>query len=149
MTVIETQQKVIKAFAEPIIKRLINRVIRRLQNSDITLSGIENGNTWDDICIQVQSQLSSYWTQYEAVIDGYLESELSKLALHEQMAIWFQTEEGQQAMADELFNLEEKEGVLENKETIYNQTKVIEHLFTKIWEAADNWSNSRIRGNIG
>lgn len=72
MTIIETQEKVIQKFAAPIIKRLINKVIRGLQGLNHTMSGVEAGNTWDDICIQVQSQFSSFWPQYEAAIEELL-----------------------------------------------------------------------------
>lgn len=149
MTVIESQQKIIQEFAAPVIKRLIKKVIRNLQRLDITMSGVENGNTWDDICIQVQSQLSSFWPQYEAAIDGFIETELKKLALHEKTALWFQTEEGKKAIADELFNLEEKEGMIGNEESIYNEAKVLEFLYLEILTKAGEYNNKRIREYLG
>jgi hypothetical protein len=145
MTVIETQQKIIKSFSEPIIKRLVNNVVRSLQKLDITMSGMEKGNTWDDICIQVQSELSSYWPAHEETIKGFIQLELQKMAYHEKMAIWFQTVAGQKSVGDELFNLEEKEGIDDSNEPGYFEPDVVNHLFAVVWRKADNWNNYRIR----
>lgn len=149
MPVIESQRIIIQKFSEPIIERILIKVRKRLQSLDFTFSGVENGNTWDDICIQVQSELSIYWGQHEEIFEGFISVELEKLPYHEKMSIWFQTESGTNSINDEIFNLEEKIGV-ENLEDIgFNQSETISFLSSLLWMKADNWSNKRIRDYIG
>jgi|GEM_PF-36201 len=129
-------------------KQLLNKVIRSLQKLDINLTGIENANTWDDICIQVQSEFSFYWPQYPDAIEGFISLELEKLAYHEKMSIWYQTELGQKIIENEIFNLEEKEGLKDLEEPFYCESETIRYLSGEIWKAAGNWSNKRIRDYI-
>ena len=149
MPVIESQQKILQKFADPIIKKLLNKVIKGLQNLKITLSGIENGNTWDDICIQVQTQYSFFWSQYEDAMEGFISLELASLPFHEKMAIWFQTESGQKMIGDEIYNLEEKLGIEDLEEPGYFEPEVLSFLFSKLEGEAGEWSNQRIRDYVG
>lgn len=144
-TVIESHQKIIRSFADVLIERIINRVIRNLQKLDVCLSGLENGNTWDDICIQVQSEISIYWDMYEDTIQGYIEIELEKLSFEEKMAIWYQTEEGEKLIEDSIFNVDEKLGLEDLDEPTYGEHEVIQFFFSKVWLKAGEWSNKRIR----
>lgn len=149
MTVIESQQRIIQVLAESLIEKLINRVIKNLQKLDVCHSGLKNGTTWDDICIQVQSSISIYWDMYEETIYGYIELELEKLSFEEKMAIWFQTEEGHYLIHATLVNLKEKLGMEDLEDPLYNESAVIQFIFSKIWWKAGEWSNKRIREMIG
>lgn len=149
MPVIESQRIIIQKFSEPIIERILIRVRKRLQSLDFTFSGIENSNTWDDICIQVQSELSIYWDQYEEIFEGFISLELEKLPYHEKMSIWLQTESGKKLIEDEIFNFKEKIGLEDLGEIGFNQSETIGFLSSLLWMKADNWSNKRIRDYIG
>jgi hypothetical protein len=144
-TVIESQQRIIQAVAESLIEKLVNQVIKNLQKLDVCLSGLENGTTWDDICIQVQSGISSYWDMYEDMINGFIDLELEKLTFEEKMAIWFQTETGKKLIQDYIFNFEEGLGCEDLEEPGYDKSAVLNFLFSKIWRKAGEWSNKRIR----
>jgi hypothetical protein len=149
MTTLEIQKSIIASFANPIIESILNKVVRSLQRLDATSSGIYKGNTWDDICIQVQSSISIYWPLHEEAIEGFIAYELEKLKFHERNAIWFQTDSGKDSIFDELFNLKEKEGIDDLKEPSYDESETIAFLYQKIWEKADKWSNGRLRDYLG
>lgn len=148
MSVLETQKLIIEKFSRPSIDNVVNKIVRKFQKLNINLSGIEKANTWDEICIQMQSEFSIYWSDYEDAIIGFIENELDKLSYHEKMAIWFQSETGQQCIEDELFNLKENESIDYLSEPGYNQFETTSFLTSIVLKKASNWSNQVIRNSI-
>lgn len=89
------KDRLISAFAEPLCRRILYGVRRKLQTWEDSLMSEEDSglnNLWDEICVQVQRELSIYWDDYVDVIDSCIERQASKLKPHELMAIWWQND---------------------------------------------------------
>ena len=137
MTLIETQKKVIKTFAELIINRLINKVVGKLQLQKIEHSGYYEGSIWDEFCHQVQEENLPLLPQHENIIKDLIESELHLLAYNEKMVIWFQTEDGQESIENEIFILEENEETSENQTQVFTQVEVVGYLYSRVLKIAE------------
>jgi hypothetical protein len=129
---------VLGKFADEIVNRISNRVIRYLRTITTTLSGDDSPlkNAWEEICVQVQYEQSIHWDAYLDTIDHAIQAEIAELQEHELAAIWFQTSEGEQwGFTDgnerEPLNLNEQE--------------VIAVIRNAILSKAGDWSNARIR----
>ena len=135
-----SESAVIQAFAEETCQRLTRRMIAKLQKMKEGLqsgdgSGLET--IWDEICVQMQDQLSILWNLYDFTVRRMVEAEVEKLSRHEREAIWLQTTE-----ADDW----EFDGEAENAQYPVNNDDIVSYLVNKhIYSAACNWNNKRIQ----
>jgi DNA phosphorothioation-dependent restriction protein DptG len=140
MTPTLSESLIVWRLAEVACQRVSRKAIRALQKMAEGLqSGDDSGlvNTWEEICIQVQSEQSIMWDAYEETIRQILSEEVTKLPAYEREAIWLQTQEGETWDADD-----------EDSQHEYPvaQDEVIEYLKDKyVYSAAGEWSNGRIR----
>jgi hypothetical protein len=135
-----SESAVIRAFAEEICQRLTRKMIDRLQKmTDALHSGDGSGleNTWDEICVQIQSEQSIYWDAYDSTVRQMVEAEVEKLSSHEREAIWLQTPEADRWEFDE-----------ESGRAPYPvcNDDIVEYLVKeRIYHEAGRWNNQRIR----
>ncbi len=90
-------------YRDRIIKDIAARECRRISRKAIlALQKIRNGtqsgadsplrNTWDEICVQVQSEESIMWGAYQDTIEGIIQCEVDLLDQPTKKVIWLQTE---------------------------------------------------------
>jgi hypothetical protein len=83
------------AWAGQIAKRAVEATISRLEQlKDHLLSGDDSNleSVWEEVCVQVQGEASSYWGNYEDVIDRCVESFLAACPPAEIVALWLSEE---------------------------------------------------------
>jgi len=132
------REEIICKLAEKECKIISGRVIRRLQKMT---DGMQSGddtplkNTWDEICVQVQSEESFFWKLYLAEIARIIASHVHKLDSHIKQAIWLQTDEGVSWECDH-----------DNADMVYSShDDIVEYIMDKfVLPAAADWSNERI-----
>ncbi|MFM9903627.1 MAG: hypothetical protein ACKVQJ_03540 [Pyrinomonadaceae bacterium] len=132
----DLKTKIISELAKRECQRISTSVIRRLQKlkGDSLLSGDDSGlrNTWDEICVQIQGDLSYHWDVYLVTMQHIVETTVNKLDADAQMAIWLQTEQ------DYVWDPEDDE-----PKTVFED--VVNHIFQNyLFVEASEWSNSRI-----
>lgn len=88
---------VLKKFADDIADSIVRKTIRELRGIQDTLSeeGGDLKNAWEEICAQVQYQDSYFWEAYEGVAWSIISRHVATLKRHELLALWFQTDEGE------------------------------------------------------
>lgn len=135
-----SQNRIVRAVAEGAAKRLCRRAVARLQKMHHTLSGDDSElkTTWDEICIQVQGDQSLFWDAYEQAMRDALAWDVSRLPVHEQHALWLQTQEGE--------DWEFKDDEAERNEPPVLEDDIVEYVIRDyVLAEAGRWSNSRIR----
>ncbi len=128
-----------RKFADEISERISRKTIYALQKVTDTLSGDDSVliNAWDEICVQVQYEQSSFWDAYDETVRSFVKTYIEELQPHEKAALWFQTEEGWDWLYDEEGNKEDPPVFDED----IVQYIVQEYLYVK----AGAWTNERIR----
>ena len=118
--------QVLSVFAHERVSKIVSQIIRKLQGFKEALSWEDSGleNTWDEICVQLQDEYS-------------FEEEVTKMATHEQLAIWLETESAYSYDADE-----------DDLESKYDPTEVCHHIKSRLFQKAGEWSNTRIRNYL-
>jgi type I restriction enzyme R subunit len=96
LNVMKNDRDIVKALASEIAKKITRKTIFELQRMpyDSPLSGDFSGLTtvWDEICVQVQKEMSHYWDSYDLTVRSLIDYDVSELKPFEQLALWFQTE---------------------------------------------------------
>lgn len=135
----KSETDVLRQFAVDIKDRLVNRTIRGLRKITDTLSGDDSGliNAWDEICVQIQGQLSGYWDAYDETARSILADHVAELKDHEKLSLWFQTEDGW----DWLFDDEEDR----DKDPPVCDEDIVVYIVGWLYAKADEWSNKQIR----
>ena len=91
--------------SEKITNQLANTISERISRKvELSLKGMKDGlqssedsgleNLWDEICVQVQSVHSMFWSLYDNLIYGLTLSNVKKLESYEMTAMWLQTDGG-------------------------------------------------------
>ena len=77
-----SESAIVKRVADLCAERITRKTIRDLQQMHDTLSGEGSGLTsaWDEICVQVQRELSVSWEAYvltvQCLVEAYVEEDL-------------------------------------------------------------------------
>src|SRR5690606_30884097 len=92
-------------------------------------------NTWDEICVQQQRELSFSWRAYRMTIEADLQWRLEGLQPYELDALWLLTREG-----------DDWDSELEDERETYPVMRcdVQAYLQDELLNLACNWSNERI-----
>ena len=88
------QENILRQIADRQCNRICRATIRNLQKlTDCKLSGDDTvlKNTWDEICVQMQSEESYAWDAYLETMKPHIAYEVERLPRPEQEAIWLQT----------------------------------------------------------
>ena len=134
------EKNLLKEFAKEIAVRIAKKTIYALQKIKITQSGDDSGlkNAWDEICVQIQDDESSFWSAYEETVQSWVFGYIEELRSHEKLVIWLQTEQGWDWAYD---NEEQSDGypaiLVEDIVEFVTQ----EYIYSK----AACWSNNRIK----
>ena len=136
-----SESNIVRAIADEVCRRCTRKTIAILQSMNATLlSGDDSGlgNTWDELCVQLQYEQSFYWPANEQTVWGFVEGYIEvELKPHEREAIWLQTLEGID------WQYEDDESRVTNPVV---DSEIVEYLLKSwIYRAAENWTNSRIR----
>lgn len=135
-----SESEVVRELADRICQRLTRRTIAGLQKMrNGLLSGEGSGlqNTWDEICAQLQLELSLSWDLYDEVVRDLSKSEIEQLQPYEREAIWFQTSEGDRWLSND--------GSARDGYPVLIDDIVEYFLSEHLYRAATNWNNRRIR----
>jgi hypothetical protein len=89
------EQHIAIAWAERLTKKVLDDVIDILTHTNAELSG-DSGlkNVWEEVCAQVQSQESAYWSAYDWTLSDLIERTVGNLGHDEQLALWSITDAG-------------------------------------------------------
>ena len=92
------EQHIVAAWARQLSKKIIKGAIADLKklNGSAMLSGEGSGlkNIWDEICVQMQSEESFFWSAYLVTIDDFLRHRVAQLQPDQLLALWAVTNEG-------------------------------------------------------
>lgn len=86
-------------FAEPIVRRIVNKVKRELQSFDrdsgMMQSHEDSGlkNVWDELCAQVQGEESVFYSAYLDVVESIINGLLDACQEDEKIILWTQTQD--------------------------------------------------------
>lgn len=133
------KEKIISQFAERHCERICRATIKALQKiTDCNLSGDDSvlKNTWDEICVQMQSEESYAWDAYVQTITATIAFEVERLPRPEQEAIWLRTPQG----VDWAIDLEDEPAAVAI--CLDDITQYILHDF--VLSKAGNYHNQRI-----
>ena len=138
-----SESVIVRAVAEKAARRITRKVIATLQRMRTTLSGDDSGlkTTWDEICVQLQSEESLYWDTYDETVRSIVVVQIAALPKHEREAIWLQTDAGLDWRYEEPDKRESDPTMLD--EDIVNWLSK-EYVYAE----AENSSNPRIRAYI-
>ena len=139
----ETEHEVVVSLAERLTRRLVKKIRKGFQDMPAGLSGDDSGlaDAWEEFCVQVQFQESFYWSAYLYTLDSLVTFYVEELKEYEQLAIWFQTDEGwgwSRATAEER---EDFPGV--------SIEEVCQYIEAKVKEQADEWTSKSIEEYLG
>lgn len=143
---LRSEHDIVENFSDAICNRITRQVIAQLQSMDDALmSGDDSGlaNTWDEICVQLQKEMSAFWHVYDETVRSITAGHVERLTPYEQAAIWLQTQEAEDWL-DEHENEGLRDGYPVNKQEITGYV-----LETYIYSQAGSWSNKNIRKYLG
>ena len=130
---------IVCALAEHVCNELEPKVIADLQGlTDSLLSGDDSGleDAWDEVCVQLQTELSFYWDAYDKTIRAFTARHFAGLEDYERAAVWHQTE----ASID--WELDEES---ERSPTPIIDDDLVTYLLQEyVYPRAATWSNARI-----
>ena len=137
----EYRDRVIADISENLCKCISRKTIRCLQQmKDVMQSGDDSAlkNTWDEICVQLQSDYSTMWFAYEDTIKAIIDNAVKEVDIPMLQAIWLQTQEGW-----------DWESELEDSEKVpipYCYHDIVQYILNDyVLSAATDWTNKRIR----
>ena len=132
---------ILSAYAGDLAKRISKRTIAALQKMNITLSGDDSelGNSWNEICVQVQGEQSYFWDAYDETTRSIVGRVVDGLKVHEKQALWLQCDPGSDWLSDDRSEAKESPPVFDGD--------IVEYIVQEyIYKEAGSWSNRRIRG---
>lgn len=142
----KTESAVLARFADEIAKRISRKVVPALKAMKDTLSGDDSRlqNVWEEICVQVQLEHSTFWDTYEEILEGLIGEQVEKLDRHELLALWFQTDVGIEWLApDRIISADDTE---DPPALVDEVAKYIAN--TQLYEIADKFTNRNIKAYL-
>lgn len=139
-----------EALARQAVEKLVPQAIRQLQQlrGDHLLSGEESRlrDVWDEICVQVQYELSPHWSSYQLLIERVILRLLEAVPPTSLHALWLETGAGEEWLDE----LEAAAASTEPKapspvvDLTYDKDDVVVFLRDRVVDAAADRTNSRI-----
>ena len=130
------KDEIIRSIADKSCEQISRKVILQLQKmTKEMLSGKDANlkNLWDEICVQVQDDLSFYWDEYLDTITRMIIPIITKLNKEIMQCIWLQTEAG--------IDWED----VDEEEEMINYEDIAEYILREyILSKAGDWTNPRI-----
>lgn len=84
------------ATAQQLAEQVTARVVADLEQMDSLLFGDPGGliNTWEEICVQMQSERSIFWRAYDASVRALIDAHLEDLTVAQRQQVWLETDRG-------------------------------------------------------
>jgi hypothetical protein len=120
----DDRDRIIASISEHECKRIARKVVRALQGmTEGMQSGDDSGlaNLWDEVCVQVQGQLSIMWDYYEDIMLQMIEKQVHLLSVELTKAIWLQTDNG--------FDWDSDED--ESSDMEYSEYDIVDHILSQ------------------
>jgi hypothetical protein len=135
----DISEKITNQLANTISERISRKVETSLKEMEDGLQSSEDSgleNLWDEVCVQVQSARSMFWSLYDNLIYGLTLSNVKELEPYEMEAIWLQTDDG----------MEWKQEVSENDCNLgYSTEEIAEYIVKEhVFKKAGEYSNKKI-----
>ena len=131
----DDRDRIIASISEHECKRIARKVVRALQGmTEGMQSGDDSGlaNLWDEVCVQVQGQLSIMWDYYEDIMLQMIEKQVHLLSVELTKAIWLQTDNGFDWDFDEE----------DSTEVEYSEDDIVDHILSQyVLKFACDWNN--------
>ncbi len=91
--------------SEKITNQLATTISERISHKvELSLKGMKDGlqssedsgleNLWEEVCVQLQAELSIFWDIYEQDVIIHIKRHIEKLEHYEKTALWLQTDSG-------------------------------------------------------
>lgn len=93
----QIDQSIVESWAAMLKKMIIQETINDLEKMEYgeMLSGDSGlASVWEEICVQVQSEASTYWNTYVLTMDSMLAGTVEMLDKYSRFALWVLTDEG-------------------------------------------------------
>lgn len=138
-----SESRIVAAVADIALRRVTRKVIAHIQHMPFArMSGddTELGNTWDEICAQVQFEESIAWEVYEEMLRNTVRGYVEELPAYEQEAIWLQTDAG--------LDWDMKEESDRDPDPVCIDDIVDYVMREYLYPEAGRWMNARIRAYI-
>ncbi|PZX11379.1 hypothetical protein LX69_03105 [Breznakibacter xylanolyticus] len=126
-----SQSKLLTRLNQIAIERISKKAINQLKKlkNDVLLSGMDSGlnNTWDEICVQVQTEYSAGWYAYQSTIENTINNCL-------------------EAEPDAIKQLTSYMSILNEQpdDITYSSEYAIRSIYDEVISIAMNFSNKRI-----
>ena len=151
----KTESDILNKFADDIADRLVRKTIAELQKIRSTLSGDGSGlkNAWEEICTQIRIESSYFWEIYDGLAWEIISRHASNLKPHEILAIWFQTDEGEdwkklpvtsEENYERMGEAEPKYCRVEDISPPICMDEVEHYIQVRLYDKAEDYSNKRI-----
>jgi hypothetical protein len=126
----------VRTVAQEAAQRITRKVIIHLQRLTDTLSGdaSELETTWDEICVQVETQKSIFWDTYDDIVRSTVGGFIAELPAYQREAIWLQTDSGIDWDYDD-----SKDRMLYPVDD-----DIINYVVERVYSEAADWSNRKI-----
>ena len=141
----------VEEFADAARARICRGVVSGLRRLPGTLAGEDSAlrNAWDDICVQIQTEVSFYWeSAYIPTIEQLIKPGITKLSKCEKQAIWLQSDEGSNWLNDLDFIQDGEKGRYDGAGVPYDDDSVIALILDSVLTEAATYENSRIRSYV-
>jgi len=140
-------RSLVTKFAKVARDRMVRRVRLALQGMKGPFhSGDDSGliSAWDELCVQMQGEMSVVWDVYDETARMLVVEELRKAAPIEIQAMWLETDEGEYWLSDDDDELNDS-GSSYDASIPYIEADVVSYVVDELYHVAMNWSNQRIR----
>ena len=140
----KSESDVVREFANDLAIQISDDTTTVLQESkEFLLSGedAELINTWDEICVQIQHELSVVWDYYDEVTRSIILPKVQKLKEYEKLALWFQSNDGIDWLCDDEDFREET--------PMFLDSEIVQYIADGfVYSSAANWENERIQAYL-
>lgn len=139
LSLLEYVYKLVGEQSKIYTQELVQKVMQELIALPYTLSGDDSHlkNVWEEICVQVQDEMSFYWNAYEDTIDNVITAEYEALPVMKQNFIKIET------LSNHNSYYEDMEGFRD-----ISLNDISEYIKGLVLGEADDFSNSRIEKYI-
>lgn len=140
----KTESDVLKNFTDDIADRIVRKAIVEFRGIKST-SGDDSElkNAWEEICAQVQFESSYFWEIYDGAAWEIISHHASYLKPHEILAIWFQTDKGQDWQCTPV-TIEERHDKTAGDPPPACMDDIERYIQLRLYDKAENYSNKRI-----
>ena len=136
------EQHIVAAWAKQLSDKLLEKSISCLEQMNYSgmLSGDDSGlnNVWEEICVQIQTELSFFWGSYVEMMESLLSCYVEQLDRDARLALWAVTDEGW----DYIYDHHAEDARVEDVPVFVDE--IVAKLMEELLSVAASYSNQRI-----